>query len=174
MKKWPKIKEQFSYKGRFVKILKRTFLLPDGKEKDTEIYFEQDTASVLALSKDQKVILARQFRPGIEQVLLELPGGMVDKGETPAQAIKREFLEETGHTGNFKFIGTAFQDAYSTRIRYHFIATNCQRIQDPQNTEEEFIEVVKLSLNDFKKHLRSGKLTDVQTGYMGLEYLDLL
>ena len=57
-----------------------------------------DWVNVIALTPDQQVVLIRQFRVGANEVCLEIPGGMVDPGETPAEAAARELAEETGYT----------------------------------------------------------------------------
>src|SRR3954468_23184851 len=54
-----------------------------------------DWVNVIPLTKDDRVILVRQFRPGTRQVCLEIPGGMVDPGEDPTTAAARELVEET-------------------------------------------------------------------------------
>src|SRR5690349_3163193 len=60
---------------------------------------EFDTwANILAITKDQKVVLVRQYRHGVKEVLLELPGGVIEDGEDPLAGIQRELLEETGYT----------------------------------------------------------------------------
>ena len=171
---WKKIDEKLIKDG-WRKVISRTFILPNGKEQEFEIKKEIISVCVLALTKDNKVILAKQFRPGPEEILLELPGGAVDQGEAPEQAIKRELLEETGYTGDFKFVaGPILDDAYSTATRYCFVATNCNKIQEAKIDELESIEVVEMPLEDFREHLRSGQLTDIEVGYLGLDFLKLL
>ena len=56
--------------------------------------------------------------------------------------------------------------------KYSYIATDCHKIQEQQLDDSEFIEVIEMSLLDFRKHLRSGELTDVECGYLCLEYLE--
>lgn len=58
-----------------------------------------DWVNVLALTADNQVVMLRQYRPGIDQVCLEIPGGMIDPGEDPVAAGLRELAEETGYTG---------------------------------------------------------------------------
>jgi hypothetical protein len=57
-----------------------------------------------------------------------------------------------------------------------FIAKNCIKVSEPRTTEEDekFVEIIEMSLEDFRKHLRSGQLTDVESGYLALDYLGLL
>ncbi|MDD5749587.1 MAG: NUDIX hydrolase [Patescibacteria group bacterium] len=170
---WKKIKED-SFQAGFRKLIKKTFQLPNGKIEDFDIKKEGPAVCILALSKDNNVVLARQFRPGPEKTLLELPGGLVDKNETPLEAAKREFLEETGYIGDFQFVGESLDCAYSTMIRYNFVAINCHKIQKQKLEENEFIEIVEMSLAEFRKHLKGGQLTDIESAYLGLDYLKLL
>ena len=173
IKPWKKIKEK-PFTAGFRKLIKKTFQLPDNKTADFDIKHEGPVVCVLALTKNNQVVLTKQFRPGPEKILLELPGGVIDKNETPKQAAKREFLEETGYTGDFKFVGKSWDCAYSTMLRYNFIATNCHKIQEQKLDATEFIETVEVPLEDFKKHLRNGQLTDIESGYLGLDHLKLL
>jgi ADP-ribose pyrophosphatase len=58
-----------------------------------------DYAAVLALTQDERVLIVRQYRPALERDTLELPSGIVDAGEMPEAAVRRELLEETGYEG---------------------------------------------------------------------------
>lgn len=163
-----------SLKLGFRKILKKTFRLPNGVVSEYDIKHEGPAVCIFALTRDKYVVLAKQYRPGLEEVLFEMPGGGVDHGESCEDAAQRELREETGYTGDFEFIGTSYDCAYSTMIRYNFVCTNCHKVQEQNLDESEFIEVVKMSLNDFRKHLQSGKLTDIESGYLALDHLGFL
>ena len=171
LSEWEIIKEE-PYRAGYRKMIKRFFKLPDGRIVDFDIKQEGPAACVLALTRDNDVVLARQFRPGPKKILMELPGGGINPGEEAEEGIKRELLEETGYSGNFQFIGTTLDCAYSTMVRYNYLATNCKKIQEPKNEENEFIEVVELPLKEFKKILRSGQITDVESGYLCLDFLE--
>ncbi len=58
--------------------------------------------------------------------------------------------------------------------RHCFVATNCERVSQPNMGDKEFVEIKLLSLTEFRKLLRSGEMTDVEVGYLGLDYLNLL
>jgi ADP-ribose pyrophosphatase len=173
MADWTKLSERPMHSG-WRTIVGRRYLTPDGQEREFEIKVEDDTAAVLALTSDGHVVLVREFRPGPEESLLELPGGAVSPGEAPFEAARRELLEETGYEGDLRPAGSIVDCAYSTRRRHSFVATAAKQVQEPSPHEGEFPEVVLMPLAAFRDHLRSGQLTDVPGGYMALDALRLL
>ena len=170
---WLKLHEQILETGHR-KLLRRIFRMPDGEKSVYDIKVEPQVVCILAMTPERQVILACQFRPGPEQILLELPGGCIEASETPRQAAERELLEETGYRGTLQFVGTSLYDAYTTLVRHNFVAIGCYKQQEPQSGAGEFTEAVTMPLADFRVHLRRGQLTDIETGYLGLDYLGLL
>ena len=171
---WEELSRELVFQKYSRKIEKVIFRLPDGKESDFYIKREGPAVGVLALTKDKQVILVKQFRPGPGEVLLELPGGYVDEKESPEQAVGRELLEETGYRGKAQLVTRSFDDAYSTMNRYCMVATECEKISEPKFDDTEFGQVVLMSIDEFHGLLRSGKMTDVEVGYLGLDYLNLI
>lgn len=149
--------------------------MPDGDEADFYVRDEKDACCVLALTADNLVVLVEEYRPGPNKVLLELPGGVIDMDDkNPLTAISREFNAETGYDGKLEFAGKCFVDAYSKRVQYCYVARNCKKVAKQKLEKTEFAEVVLLPLQEFRQLLRSGDLTDVEVGYLGLDYLELL
>jgi ADP-ribose pyrophosphatase len=170
---WEKLDERLVYDGHR-KIVRRRFRLPDGSEADYDVKVEPDTIAVVALTPDDDVLLVREFRPGPEETVLEIPGGAVDPGEDTAAAAHRELLEETGYEGELRPVGPILDCAYSTRERYAFVATGCRKVADPRPQTGEHLEVVLLPVADFVDHVRTGRLTDAAVAYRALDALNLL
>src|SRR6185503_21228824 len=74
--------------------------LPNGNFLDATILEFNAWANIVALTKDGQVVLVRQYRHGVCDVLLEFPGGVVERGEDPVEGAKRELLEETGYSSS--------------------------------------------------------------------------
>lgn len=129
---------------------------------------------ILPLTSNHDVILAKQFRPGPNKVLPELPGGHCNPGESPLQAAERELAEETGYTGLLHHVATSDIEAYTIGTIHHFVASDCHLTQEQDLDATEFIQVVKVSLDDFIQLVRKCQLTEVRTAFLGLDYLGLL
>jgi ADP-ribose pyrophosphatase len=150
---WQKIKERYAYQG-WRSMLVRTFLQPDGKERDYDVIENGAYVVVAAFTANRDAILVRQFRPGPEQVLSSFCEGYIDTNESPEQAAARELLEETGYqAGNIQYLRT-LRTAYSTEKRICLLATDCTPTQAPSGDVDEFLEVFTLPLAEFKEWMQ--------------------
>lgn len=106
--------------------------LPDGHTAEYHLLEYADEVMVFALTKNREVVLIRQYRYGVQDAILELPGGSVDAGESPLEAAKRELMEETGYASDtFIEVGCASPNPaiYTSKI-YSFLATNARQVTD--------------------------------------------
>lgn len=119
-----------------------------------------DWVNVIALTPDREVVLIEQYRHGIDRVTLEIPGGMVDEGESPVGAAVRELLEETGHAGGEpRVLGVttpnpAFQDNRLTTV----LVPDCRLVAEPAGDAHEEIAVRLVPLPEIRGLLRSGEI----------------
>lgn len=171
MQPWRQVAERIGPSGH-LSIRTRTYETPDHRYVDWDILVGGRTVAILALTDDRQVVLARQFRPGPTQVLLELPGGVVEEHEDILAAASRELREETGFVASrLMMVGQTWLAGYSTHSRYAVLAIECRHVAAQSLDEDEFCEVVTLPLEAFLTHLRSGQLTDTDMAWMCLDQL---
>jgi ADP-ribose pyrophosphatase len=149
------------FEGRRVSLRVDRVVLPSGRETTREIAGYPDSVGIVALDKDENVILVRQYRHAVGKNLLEIPAGGIEEGEEPSRSAMRELAEETGFTAeSVEQIGGAYAaPGYSTEFLYLFLATGLKQGAS-NNDEDEDIEVVPVPLKDIPQMIRSGELCD--------------
>jgi ADP-ribose pyrophosphatase len=174
MTPWQLLSERTLFDGRRP-VLGRRFRLASGVEADFEIQKHGPTVVVLALTTEGRVITTRQFRPGPQQVLVELPGGLLNGGEDVLDAARRELSEETGYDAASVQHVTSYPNAgYSTWERHVVVATGCRRAAEPTPDLEEEIEVEVLTVAQLLVELRRGCSSEIAGAFLGLDALGLL
>ena len=171
MEPWRKLDQHVVY-SRYRRVVSKRFVQPGGNVVEYETKDEDDLVTVLALTPSREVVLVRQFRPGPEAVLLELPAGVVEPDTDPADTAAAELMEETGYIGLIEPAGTTLEEGYSNRIKHVFVAHDCHPEREPE--EPQLTEAVLVSMTKFREHLRSGRMADVDAGYLALDHLGLL
>jgi ADP-ribose pyrophosphatase len=173
MEPWPCVGEEIVYQADRT-VARRTYRRPDGEEAGYDVILHGPGVSVLALTDDDEVVLTRQFRPGPERVLLDLPSGFIDDGEDPATAAARELAEETGYEGRLTEVGRTTPDAYSTQVRHIFVGRECRPVQTQHTEPDEDIEVVLVPVDELRRLLREDQLTVVDGAYLALDVVGRL
>jgi ADP-ribose pyrophosphatase len=170
---WKLLSENLVYNG-YRKIAKRFYELPSGRRTNFDIQVEGPSVTVLAMTSDQQIIVIDQYRPGPNKVVVEFPGGGIDKGDDPLIAAKKELLEETGYAGDFQHVVASTTGSWSTQIRHTFVATNIKKIQEPTPGPNEFIELRFVSPQQLREIIKGGDFDGIESAYLGLDYLNLL
>ncbi len=149
----------------------------DGRIIEGFVLEYRDWATVVALTPDQQVVMERQFRYGVQKVLLELPGGVIDAEDAnPLEAAKRELLEETGYTSDrFIEIGKVCPNpANQVNSIYYYLALDAHKVADQHLDGTEEIEVGLIPLEELIDLTKKGKLQaslQVSALFFALAYL---
>lgn len=168
---WQKLGETIQNVG-YRNIIHKKFLMPNGQEREFNIKDNrQGSACTFAVTKDNRIVIARQYRPSSEKIMDELPGGGIDKGENPLAAAKRELLEETGYSGKFEKLAEIAFDAYVDGTRHYFLATDCEQIREPEHDEFEFIEIKTLDAKTVLYNATHARMTDPALALLALRKL---
>jgi len=116
--------------------------------------------NVLAFNKGNELILVSQYRHGIDDVTIESPAGVVDRGEDPLEAAKRELLEETGHVSEswLKLGAVSANPAFLNNFCHIYLATNCKKIAEQSLDALEEIEILFETLESVQEKVRSGEI----------------
>lgn len=133
------------------------------KTNNTHNFFiiePNDWANIVAITSNEEVILVKQYRYGTEKFTLEIPGGMIDKGETPEIAAKRELLEETGYLAkNLQLIGVADPNpAIQSNKCYMFLATELEFTGSTYLDNTEEVDIITVALNKIPDMIEKGEI----------------
>jgi ADP-ribose pyrophosphatase len=158
-------------KGNFLEVRRDQVRLPDGSRATREYVVHPGAVAIVPLLDDDRLVLERQYRYPVGQVLLEFPAGKIDPGEDTLACARRELLEETGyHAREWARAGVVHNAAaYSTEgIEIWFargLSAGTQRLD-----VGEFIELCLLSEAELEQAAVRGELSDVKT-LIGLLWL---
>jgi ADP-ribose pyrophosphatase len=177
--KWKVLESDYLHKEPWLTIRKEKCELPNGTVMPAYYIIEYPTwVSVLALTKDNKAVFVKQYRHGLGVVSIELPGGVVDAGETPEQGIKREIKEETGYEfESYEYLGKISPNpATSTNYMHMYLARGGEKVAEQSLDETEDVEVALYSLDEVKQMLKENKIVQslhCTTIFYALEKLGL-
>lgn len=151
--------------------------LPDGHILDAHLLEYDDEIMIFALTENQEVVLVKQYRHGVQKAILELPGGSIDKDESPLEAAKRELMEETGYAGDvFIEIGCGSPNpAIYTNKLYSFLVMNAEQIGKQSAHDAKTVEVSLIPLDKVIAMAMSGDFIhslNISTLFFVLGYLN--
>lgn len=130
-------------------------------ERDFIIIDSPDWVNVIALTPDEQLVLVRQYRFGTQDFSLEVPGGVIERGEEPLAAGVRELTEETGYTGApARLLGTVYPNPALQANRCHFVLVEQAVSTHPQAwDEDEELEVVLTPVEEVLTLAHTGKIS---------------
>lgn len=151
------------YKGRIVDLGLETTTLPDGRTVDLEIIRHPGASAIVPLHDDGTVTLVHQHRHAAGGMIFEVPAGVIDNDEPPAQCAARELAEEVQLEGHLSPLGCIHTTpGFTDEKIWLFLATQLSPV--PASPEEdEYIEVIRLPLETALEMILDGRITDAKT-----------
>jgi ADP-ribose pyrophosphatase len=133
----------------------------NGREHPFFVIESPEWVNIIPVTKDNEIVLIEQYRHGIDEVTLEIPGGLVDDGEDPEAGAMREMAEETGYVPRKTIlIGKSRPNpAIQNNWNYHYLALDCELKEKVKFDENESIAVRLVPLQEIPGLIGEGKIT---------------
>ena len=161
MKKWKTLASKMVFDHRWYRLRQDKVALPNGHIVDDYfVSLRPDIATILPITERGEVVLVRQYRHGVNEILLELPAGTFEVGEEPLAVAKRELAEETGYVSeDWSAIATFYNNPVKQNNRIHlFHAQAARLVQAQQLDATEEIEVVLKPMAEVPALIASGEV----------------
>ena len=155
------------YKGKVIEVIRDEVELATGRQSFREVVKHSGGVVIVAVKKQTEepvILLVKQFRYPIKQVVYELPAGKLEKGEDPDFACKRELEEETGYrAANWQSLGYInTSPGFCDEKLYLYLASDLEFVGEHPD-EGEIIKAYEYKLSDVKKMILNGGINDAKT-----------
>lgn len=158
------VSQQTVYEGIIVNVRRDKARIADGSIRNREVVEHPGGASVFAIDEEERVVLVRQYRYPMGEVVLELPAGKLEKGEDPRESAIRELAEETGLEAKTVIsMGCSYSSPGILAEKIHlFFAKDL--VQGPVHPDDgEFLEIVRIPYKELIEMARRGEISDGKT-----------
>jgi|SRR5690554_4046851 len=157
---WKTLSSEYLVKAPWAVLRKDSCIMPNGYIVPEYYILEYPNwVNIVALTDENKIVLVKQYRHGVQESILEIPGGVIDEGEDSLTAAKRELLEETGYLfDSFEQLCDLFPNpATSNNITTSYLARGGKKVQEQELDSQEDIEVILKSPSEVKQLLLQNK-----------------
>ncbi|MFD1850554.1 NUDIX hydrolase [Oceanobacillus bengalensis] len=164
------------FEGNVVNLRVDEVTLPNGETSKRELIKHPGAVAVIAITEENKIVFVEQYRKALEKSIIEIPAGKLEPGEHPIAAAIRELEEETGYTTNGLHFVTSFYTSpgFADELLHLYITDELVKLKEPKSLDEdEFVEVIELTLDEAKDYVAEERIHDAKTNYAVL-YLHAL
>ena len=171
------LKTEKIYDGKIITLQVDDVELPNGKTGKREIVKHPGAVAVIALTKENKIILVEQYRKALEKSIVEIPAGKIDKGEAPEATALRELEEETGYTtSKLEYVQSfATSPGFADEIIHLYFAKDIEKVESPlEMDEDEFVELLHVSIEEMGELVKIGAIYDAKTAFAYIWLKDYL
>ena len=152
------------YEGRIINLRLDSVSLENGSTAMREVVEHPGAVGIVALKENGDIVMVKQYRKAVEQVLLELPAGKLEQGEDPADCAARELTEETGYTaGDLRYLVSFYTSpGFSNEVMHMFLATDLKEGKNDPD-DDEMVETVEISRDRAIDMILKGEIKDGKT-----------
>lgn len=162
IKKWETIKRS---PGADYRIFKAEWVErkhPDREKTGDFVVLDSPRwVNIIPITKNKEVVLIEQYRHGVDEITLEVPGGLVETGELPLEAAMRECTEETGYSAREDAVLLGENQpnpAFLTNKCWSYLWQDCEKIKEQKLDGHEDINVLTVPLSEIESCIQSGKI----------------
>lgn len=163
------------FSGRVIDLYLEEVELPNGKTSTREIIKHPGAVAVIAITKENKIVMVQQYRKAMERVLVEIPAGKLEKGESPEVTARRELEEETGYTTESlqHLISFYTSPGFADELVHLYFTEDLQILTEKAELDEdEFVDVLEVTLEEAQQMIDDQRIFDAKTAY-AVQYLQL-
>ncbi len=158
------VTSELIFDGKIITVKKDTAELENGEIVNRELVVHPGGVCVVPINENGEVLMVKQFRYPFQEALVEVPAGKLEVGEDHREAGLRELREETGAVcEKFEYLGVCYPSvAYLTEKIHIYLATGLT-FENQDLDEDEFLDVVKVKLEDAVEMIMNNELPDAKT-----------
>lgn len=159
-------------KARFITFRQDEVLLANGNKGIRDFIVHGGAVGIVAVTAQREIVLVRQYRHPVEEDLLEIPAGKLEKGEDPLIAAKRELAEETGfRAASWKSLTAIYTSPGTSSEKLHLFLAEDLTADEAHPDEDELVEYKKFPLSEVLEMIGKGNLKDAKSIVGILMYL---
>ncbi len=160
-----KTARQTIYQGKILDLTVDQVRIPSGALHVREVVNHRPAVGILPVLDDGRLLLVQQYRYAVNEDCWEIPAGLINRGEQPRQAARRECREETGfYPGKLQSLGWVYTSpGYSTEKIYLYVATGLKACAGQKLDDDEFLVAHKLTLAKALRMVNQGEIVDSKT-----------
>lgn len=154
------------FDGKIISVQVDEVKLPNGKKSYREIVKHPGAVAIIPITANGKIVFVKQYRKPLERALIEIPAGKIEPSEAPEVTAVRELEEETGYTTNELLYVTSFYTSpgFADEIIHIYLTEKMTPLYETvAGDDDEFVELVELSLEEAKQYTKEQKIYDAKT-----------
>jgi ADP-ribose pyrophosphatase len=163
------------FSGRIISLQVDEVELPNGNKAKRELIKHPGAVAIIALTDENKIVMVEQYRKALEQTIIEIPAGKLEKDEDPVVCAQRELEEETSYEcKNLELLNSFYTSpGFANEIVHIYVAKGLSKKENAAGLDEdEFVNLMELTLDEALQAIKENRICDAKTVF-AVQYLQL-